>query len=74
MYTTGFDTEVRDSGPHIRFRPFHRNWIVFDFANTQNAKTITYSPLKDSEGWGIRYGRRGKAYNVSGNKGVLLTM
>ena len=34
----------------------------------------TYSLLKDYGGWGIRYGRKGKAYNVSGNKGVLLTL
>ena len=32
----------------------------------------TYSALKDYGGWGIRYGRRGKAYNVSGNCGVQL--
>jgi hypothetical protein len=24
-------------------------------------------------GWGLRFGAKGKAYNVSGNRGVLLT-
>jgi len=74
MYSTGLDTEVRDCGVCIRFRPLHRKWIVFGFNSIQKAEAETYSPLKDYGGWGIRYGRRGKAYSVSGNKGVLLTL
>ena len=74
MYSTGLDTEVRDCGTCIRFRPFHRKWVVFGFESIQKAEASTYNPLKDYGGWGIRYGRKGKAYNVSGNKGVLLTL
>ena len=74
MYSTGLDTEVRNCGACIRFRPFHRKWVVFGFDSIQKAEAHTYSPLKDYGGWGIRYGRKGKAYNVSGNKGVLLTL
>ena len=74
MYITGLDTEVREYGVCIRFHPFHRKWVVFDFDRIQKAEASTYSPLKDYGGWGIRYGRKGKAYNVSGNKGVLLTL
>ena len=74
MYSTGLDTEVRDCGTCIRFRPFHLKWVVFGFESIQKAEASTYSPLKDYGGWGIRYGRKGKAYNVSGNKGVLLTL
>ena len=74
LYIAGLDTEVRESGVYIRFRPFHRKWVVFGFNNIQKAEASTYSPLKDYGGWGIRYGRKGKAYNVSGNKGVFLTL
>ena len=74
MYTMGLDTQVRESGVFIRFRPFHRKWVVFGFDSIQKAEASTYRPLKDYGGWGIRYGSRGKAYNVSGNKGVLLTL
>ena len=74
MYTTGLDTEIRESRVFIRFRPFHSKWVTFDCENIQAVEATTYSPLKDYGGWGIRYGRRGKAYNVSGNKGVLLTL
>ena len=74
MYTMGLDTQVRESGVFIRFRPFHRNWVVFGFEGIQKTEVSTYNPLKDYGGWGIRYGSKGKAYNVSGNKGVLLTL
>lgn len=74
MYRSSLDTEVSNLGVHIRFRPFHRKWVAFDYANIERATSLTYSPLKDYGGWGIRYGKKGKAYNVSGNKGVLLTL
>ena len=74
MYTMGLDTQVRESGVFIRFWPFHRKWVVFDFDSFPKAEAITYSPLRGYGGWGIRYGRKGKAYNVIGNKGVLLTL
>jgi len=35
---------------------------------------LTYSPISDYGGWGIRYGSIGKAYNVSGNRGVQLEL
>tara|TARA_B100000029_G_scaffold480720_1_gene529021 strand:- start:100 stop:615 length:516 start_codon:yes stop_codon:yes gene_type:complete len=74
IFVCGLDTEVNQHGVRIRFRPFHRRWVVFNFESIQTAEAITYSPLKDYGGWGIKYGRKGKAYNVSGNTGVLLTM
>ena len=36
------------------------------------AEKKTYSPLKDYGGWGIRWGKEGKAYNVKGNEGIKL--
>ena len=33
---------------------------------------MRYRPLRDYGGWGIRYGRNGKAYNISGNKGLMI--
>ena len=33
---------------------------------------MEYSPLKEYGGWGIKYGFKGKAYNVRGNKGVKI--
>ena len=74
MYTTGLDTQVTHRGLYVRFRPFHRKCRVFEFENILEAEALTYSPLKDFGGWGIRYGKKGKAYSVSGNEGILLKL
>ncbi len=72
IYLAKLDTQVRNEGLFIKFRPFHRRWVMLPFHDIVEANAITYKPLKDYGGWGIRYGPKGKAYNVSGNKGVLL--
>ncbi len=74
LYICGLDTKVTKHGMYIKFLPFHRKWRSFEYENIAKAEPLTYSPLKDYGGWGIRYGRKGKAYNVSGNKGVFLTL
>ena len=73
FYKIALDTEVNNEGVCIRFWPFHRKWLVFKYEDILKAEACTYSPLKDYGGWGIRSGPRGKAYNVSGDKGVVLT-
>lgn len=34
------------------------------------AESVVYNPIKDYGGWGLRWGNKGKAYNVKGNKGI----
>jgi hypothetical protein len=63
-------TEVRDGKVKASFGPFARR--EFDVRDIENAEAITYRPLRDYGGWGIRRGRKGWAFNVSGNRGVLL--
>ncbi|MGI9579014.1 MAG: hypothetical protein ACR2OH_12495 [Microthrixaceae bacterium] len=43
----------------------------FDVADMASARAVTYHPVKEFGGWGVRWGRGGsRAYNVSGNRGV----
>ena len=65
-------TEVRADGICIRFTPFHFSERKFSFADLLRCEPKTYSPIKEYGGWGIRYGKNGKAYNVYGNRGVHL--
>ena len=64
--------EVRDEGLYIRFFPLSRQ--IMRYENIEESYVRTYKPLKEYGGWGIRYGRKGKAYNVSGNQGVQLEL
>ena len=38
------------------------------------ARARTYSPLREYGGWGLRGWGTSRAYNVSGNRGVELTL
>jgi hypothetical protein len=58
----------------VRFFPFHRRPRVIDLENIESVEAVRYSPLRDYGGWGIRHGSAGKAYNVSGNQGVVLRL
>ena len=72
VYIASLDTKITADGVFIKFRPFHRKWILFPFESIQAAESCKYNPIRDYGGWGIRYGLKGKAYNVSGNKGILI--
>ena len=52
------------------FSPLSQQVIPLD--NIKKCEVRKYSPIKECGGWGIKYGRKGKAYNVSGNFGVQL--
>lgn len=73
-YTARLITEVRGDGIYIRFIPFHRKFQTMPFEAIQTYEARTYRPLKEYGGWGIRYGTGGKAYNVSGDRGVQLVL
>ena len=74
IYSTSLTTLVRNDGVYVRFFPFHLKWVVFLFEDIDTYQTCTYNALKDYGGWGIRYGPKGKAYNVSGNRGLKLRL
>ena len=74
MYTTNLTTEIRSDGLYVRFFPFHLSFRKVAADEIKGFGACTYSPIKDYGGWGIRYGRKGKAYNVSGNRGVQIEL
>ncbi len=66
--------EVRSDGLYYRFFPFHWSFHRISAESLAKYEVQTYRPIRDYGGWGIRYGRGGKAYNVSGNRGVMLEL
>jgi len=65
-------TQVRHDGIYLRFIPFHWRWVRIEPERIKGVQARTYNPLLEYGGWGIRYGARGKAYTISGNRGVEL--
>ena len=72
FYSMKLVTEVRSDGLYIRFFPLTHREIPFE--DIRRCEVRTYSPIREFGGWGIRYGRKAKAYNVSGNRGVQLEL
>ena len=71
---TNLTTEVRDDGVYFRFFPLHFSFHRIGLEEIVRFEVQAYRPIRDYGGWGIRYGWKGKAYNVSGNRGVQLQL
>ena len=65
-------TEAKDGGIYIYFYPFKQEQIPF--GDIVNFEARNYNALKEYGGWGIRTDLNGRAYNVSGNRGVQLEL
>lgn len=66
------ETEVRESGVFVRFYPVHRSFRRIRFDELTDYEAVTYAPVREYGGWGIRWrlGGSGKAYSVGGDRGV----
>jgi hypothetical protein len=67
-------TRLNSSALYIRFFPFHLAYKKISFDEIGTVYARTYQPLGEFGGWGIRWGSAGRAYNVSGNRGVQLEL
>ena len=67
-------TVIREDGIYYRFYPFHTSMKFIAWEETDKLYLRKYKPLKEYGGWGLRYGfgKKGRAVNVSGNKGLQI--
>lgn len=72
IYFIRLEIQVRGNGVYYRFSPFHLRFQRILLDNLRSYQVIHYRPLRDYGGWGIRYGKYGKAYTLSGNIGIQL--
>ncbi len=66
------ETKIDNEGIHVRLFPLHVNFKFFKWDEIEKAYIRKYNPIVEFGGWGLRYGFKGMAYNVSGNKGLQL--
>ncbi|MDD1705801.1 MAG: DUF6141 family protein [Methanoregulaceae archaeon] len=68
--------EIQVTSTILRFRmvPLHMKWREVPFGNIADVVAVIYRPIREYGGWGIRFGRKGIAYNVSGDRGVQVTL
>jgi hypothetical protein len=71
---TRLSTEVRYDGIYFQFFPFHWSFRKIAFKDLKSYEIRLYHPIREYGGWGIRKGRQGMAYTMSGKEGVQLEL
>lgn len=64
-------TRIDSNGIHYRYFPFIK-WRKIPKAQIRSAEVISFSPLTDHGGWGIKGNSTAKAYTLIGDKGLQL--
>lgn len=74
IYFFRLETRINKDGVRVRFFPFHFAFKAYDWGSISKAYVRVYNPILEYGGWGVRMGLfgKGKAFNVSGNKGLQL--
>lgn len=65
-------TRIDEQGVHYRFKPFHFKVQTIPWEDIDQIHVRKYSPILEYGGWGIRFGRNGRAYNIRGNTGIQI--
>jgi len=74
LWNLGVKTTVDRGGVHVRWIafPYRR---AFAFGDIEHHEVVSYNPIREFGGWGIRRGRQGRvAYSVRGDQGVELRL
>lgn len=66
-------TKITNEGIYYRFSPVQRKYRVIKKSAIAGIRIKTYDPIGEYGGWGIRFGREGKAFTVKGNQGIFIT-
>ena len=74
FYTFELRVKINKEGLHYQFFPFHLKSYMIKIEEIEKIEALQYRPLVEYGGWGIRYGLKGKAYNISGNLGVKIQL
>ena len=72
LFSIRLQTRIKSDGIYIRFFPFMVHFKYYAWDELSACYVRQYSPLGEFGGWGYRFGAGGKAFNISGNKGLQL--
>ncbi len=73
LITVRLSTEVTEAGVRVWMRGFFRE-RRFAASDVKSVKVITYDPIRDFGGYGIRKTRRGMVMLATGSRGVRLEL
>ena len=65
-------TVIASDGIYVRFKPYHFKYQRFLFSDIEKVETMTYRAIRDFGGYGIKFVKNTKIYNVKGNKAIKI--
>ena len=68
------DVEVRSDHLFVAFGPVHLVRKRIRYSDIESVRGVTYRPIREFGGWGIRPGRGKTAWTIRGNKAVIVTL
>jgi hypothetical protein len=71
-FSMRLETTIDDGGISYRFYPLHMKANKIDWGNIDSVYIRKYSPAREYGGRGIRAGKSGRAYDVSGDIGLQI--
>ncbi|WP_026950877.1 hypothetical protein [Algoriphagus mannitolivorans] len=66
------ETRIDSSTIKYRYVPFFSKWKSIQKNDVKSIEVITYSPISDYGGWGLKGNSTTKAYSVLGDQGLLI--
>lgn len=68
------DTKIKKDGIYVRFFPIHLSFRYYAWNKISKCYVRQYNAMAEYGGWGFRLGLfgKGRAFNMSGNKGLQL--
>jgi hypothetical protein len=68
------EAEIHQDGIRVRWGPFGLIQKFLPFETITKAEAVTYSPLMEFGGWGIRFRGKKRAWTVRGNRAVRMEL
>ena len=74
FWSIKLETQIRQDGIYVRFFPLHIAYKHYSWDRLSKSYVRQYSAISEFGGWGLRLGLfgKGRAFNVSGDKGLQL--
>lgn len=72
IFNIKLETRIDEQGIHYRYLPFIRKWRLIRKESILSAEVISFNPLLDYGGWGMKGNRTTKLFNITGDQGLLI--
>jgi len=74
LRTFKLSTQIDSSGISYKFPPAIPDWERISWHEIRSVEVVSYNPIADFGGWGIRITGTKSAYIVSGNEGLQIAL